>query len=46
MMSLLALLGRCCLITSDAGTPSSHLDGFISAGIRHKIGPIMGTGIA
>ena len=46
MMSLLALLGRCCLITSDAGTPSSHLDGFISAAIRHKIGPIMGTGIA
>jgi hypothetical protein len=41
MMSLLALLGRCCLLTSDAGIPSSHLDGFIAAGIRQKIGPIL-----
>jgi hypothetical protein len=44
-MSLLALLGRCCLITSDAATPSL-LDGMITAAICTNLGPVLDAGIA
>jgi hypothetical protein len=46
VMSLLALLGRCCLLTSGAAIPSSLYDGFIEAGIHTKLDPVMGAASA
>jgi hypothetical protein len=42
VMSLVALLGRSCLLTSDAATPSA-LDSIIAEEIHAKLDPVMGA---